>query len=453
MFACRWDSSGECRDWRIRDPAASVDQYIAARLKTPTPRPWPNEIANKKAGAIPRSNWGCTSMLRKQIHRGWLVAAVVAFASGGAFAADTVKVGLIMTMTGQQTAVGKQVVAAARLYMQQHGDTIAEKKIELIVKDDAGIADNTKRLAQELIVNEKVAFLAGMGLTPLAFAVAPLATEAKVPLIDMVAAASVITEKSPYIVRVSFTLPQHTVAIADWAAKNGSKRAVTLVTDYAPGVDAETFFKVRFTEASGTIIDSIRVPLMAPDFAPFLQRAQDAAPDTLFVFIPAGKAGAFSRQFVERGLNKASIKLIGVPDITDDDELNGMGDHIIGTVTSGNYSAAHPSPMNKAYVEAFKKANDGLRPNFISLGGYDGMHVIYEALNKTKGSTAGDALINAMKGMAWESPRGPISIDPDTRDIVQNIYIRRVEKVNGELYNIEFMSYDQMKDPGKLAKK
>jgi len=392
-------------------------------------------------------------MLRKQIHTGWLVAAMVAFSSGGALAADTVRVGLIMTMTGQQTAVGKQVVAAARLYMQQHGDTIAGKKIELIVKDDAGIADNTKRLAQELIVNEKVAFLAGMGLTPLAFAVAPLATEAKVPLIDMVAAASVITEKSPYIVRVSFTLPQHTVAIADWAAKNGSKRAVTLVTDYAPGVDAETFFKVRFTEASGTIIDSIRVPLMAPDFAPFLQRAQDAAPDTLFVFIPAGKAGAFSRQFVERGLNKASIKLIGVPDITDDDELNGMGDHIIGTVTSGNYSAAHPSPMNKAYVEAFKKANDGLRPNFISLGGYDGMHVIYEALNKTKGSTAGDALINAMKGMAWESPRGPISIDPDTRDIVQNIYIRRVEKVNGELYNIEFMSYDQMKDPGKLAKK
>jgi len=392
-------------------------------------------------------------MLRKQIHTGWLVAAMVAFSSGGALAADTVRVGLIMTMTGQQTAVGKQVVAAARLYMQQHGDTIAEKKIELIVKDDAGIADNTKRLAQELIVNEKVAFLAGMGLTPLAFAVAPLATEAKVPLIDMVAAASVITEKSPYIVRVSFTLPQHTVAIADWAAKNGSKRAVTLVTDYAPGVDAETFFKVRFTEASGTIIDSIRVPLMAPDFAPFLQRAQDAAPDTLFVFIPAGKAGAFSRQFVERGLNKASIKLIGVPDITDDDELNGMGDHIIGTVTSGNYSAAHPSPMNKAYVEAFKKANDGLRPNFISLGGYDGMHVIYESLKKTKGSTAGDALINAMKGMAWESPRGPISIDPDTRDIVQNIYIRRVEKVNGELYNIEFMSYDQMKDPGKLAKK
>jgi branched-chain amino acid transport system substrate-binding protein len=392
-------------------------------------------------------------MLGKRIYAGWLVVAVAAFSTCGAFAADTVKVGLIMTMTGQQTAVGKQVVAAARLYMQQHGTTVAGKTIELIVRDDAGNADNTKRLAQELIVNDKVAFIAGMGLTPLALAVAPLATEAKVPLIDMVAAASIITEKSPYIVRVSFTLPQHSVAIADWAAKNGSKKAVTLVTDYAPGVDAETFFKSRFIEAGGTIIDSLRVPLMAPDFAPFLQRAHDAAPDTMFVFIPAGKAGAFIKQFLERGLDKSGIKLVGVADLTDDDELNGMGDDIIGTVTSGNYSAAHPSAVNKAYVEAFKKANNGLRPNFISLGGYDGMHLIYEALKKTKGSVDGDALVNAMKGMAWESPRGPISIDPQTRDIIQNIYIRRVEKVNGELYNIEFMSYNAMKDPGKTVKK
>lgn len=392
-------------------------------------------------------------MLGNRLYAGWLVVLLAAFSTCGAFAADTVKVGLIMTMTGQQAAVGKQVVAAARLYMQQHGTTVAGKTIELIVRDDAANADNTKRLAQDLIVNEKVAFIAGMGLTPLALAVAPLATEAKVPLIDMVAAASIITEKSPYIVRVSFTLPQHSVAIADWAAKNGSKKALTLVTDYAPGVDAETFFKSRFIKAGGTIVDSLRVPLMAPDFAPALQRAHDAGPDTIFVFIPAGKAGAFVRQFLERGLDKSGIKLVGVADLTDDDALNGMGDDIIGTVTSGNYSAAHPSAANKAYVEAFKKANDGLRPNFISLGGYDGMHLIYEALKKTKGSVDGDALVNAMKGMAWESPRGPISIDPQTRDIVQNIYIRRVEKVNGQLYNVEFLSYDAMKDPGKAEKK
>jgi branched-chain amino acid transport system substrate-binding protein len=392
-------------------------------------------------------------MLHKRIYAGWAAIAIAAFSTCGAFASDTVKVGLIMTMTGQQAAVGKQVVAAARLYMQQHGTTVAGKKIELLIRDDAGVADNTKRIAQELIVNEKVEFLAGMGLTPLAFAVAPLVTEAKVPLIDMVAAASIITEKSPYIVRVSFTLPQHAVVIADWAAKNGSKKALTLVSDYAPGVDAETFFKARFTEAGGTIVESLRVPLMAPDFAPFLQRVRDAAPDTVFVFIPAGKAGAFFRQFVERGLDKAGIKLIGVADLTDDDELNGMGDAIIGTITSGNYSAAHPSAANKAYVEAFKKANKGLRPNFISLGGYDGMHLIYEALKKTKGLVQGDALVDAMKGMAWQSPRGPISIDPQTRDIVQNIYIRQVKKMNGELYNVEFLTYDAMKDPGKAAKK
>lgn len=391
-------------------------------------------------------------MLYKRIYAGLAAIAIAAFLTCGAFAADTVKVGLIMTMTGQQSAVGSQVVAAARLYVQQHGTTVAGKTIELIVKDDAGVADNTKRIAQELIVNDKVAFLAGMGLTPLAFAVAPLATEAKIPLIDMVAAASIITQKSPYIVRVSFTLPQHAVAIADWAANNGSKRAVTLVTDYAPGVDAETFFKARFIKAGGKIIDSLRVPLMGPDFAPSLQRAHDDAPDTLFVFIPAGKAGAFFKQFIERGLDKAGIKLIGVADLTDDDAINGMGDAAIGTVTSGNYSAAHPSAANKAYVKAFEAANDGLRPDFISLGGYDGMHLIYEALKKTNGSVDGDALINAMKGMAWESPRGPVSIDPETRDIVQNIYIRRVEKVDDQLYNIEFQTIKAMKDPGKAAK-
>jgi branched-chain amino acid transport system substrate-binding protein len=392
-------------------------------------------------------------MLGKHITAGLMTIAIAAFAGVGAFAQDVIKVGLIMPMTGQQAAVGKQVVAAAQLYMQQHGTTVVGKKIELFVRDDAGVPENTKRLAQELIVNEKIAILAGMGLTPMAFTVAPLATEAKIPLVVMVAATSVVTERSPYIVRVSFTLPQHSVAIADWALKNGSKKAVTLVSDYAPGVDAENFFKARFTAGGGEIVGSLRVPLMNPDFAPVLQRVGDIGPDTLFVFIPAGLGGVFVRQFVGRGLDKASIKLIGVPDVTDDNDLNGMGDSIVGTITSGNYSASHPSAMNRAYVAAFKKANNGLRPNFISLGGYDGMHVIYEALKKTKGSTNGDALVDAMKGMSWESPRGPISIDPQTRDIVQNIYIRRVEKVNGELYNTEFSTIEAMKDPGKAGPK
>ena len=391
-------------------------------------------------------------MLGKRIYVGWLVVAFAAFSAFGAHAEDTVKVGLIMTMTGQQQRVGVQVVNAAKLYIKQHGTTVAGKKIELIVRDDAGIPENTRRIAQELIVKDKVAILAGMGLTPLAMAVAPIVTEAKIPLVDMVAATSAITERSPYIVRVSFTLPQHSVAIAEWAVKHGSKRAVTLVSDYAPGVDAENFFKSRFKEGGGEVVESLKAPLANPDFAPYLQRAKDAGADTLFVFIPAGKAGVFARQFIERGLNKSGIKLVGVADLTDDDDLNGMGDNMIGTVTSGNYSTSHPSALNKAYVGAFQKEY-GHRPNFISLGGYDGMHLIYAALKKTKGSTDGATLVDAMKGMAWESPRGPISIDPQTRDIIQNIYIRRVEKVNGELYNVEFMSYDAMKDPGKKEKK
>jgi len=228
---------------------------------------------------------------------------------------------------------------------------------------------------------------------------------------------------------------------------------VTIVSDYAPGVDSETSFKDRFAAAGGQVAEAIRVPLQSPDFAPFLQRARDAAPDAIFVFVPSGQGGTFAKQFAERGLDKAGIKLIGPGDVTDDDLLNGMGDAVLGAVTAHMYSAAHPSDMNKAYVEAFKKANGGMRPNFMSVGGYDGMHLIYAALKKTSGATDGDALIAAMKGMAWESPRGPISIDAETRDIVQNIYIRKVEKVGNELYNVEFATVEAVKDPAKAAKK
>jgi branched-chain amino acid transport system substrate-binding protein len=375
-----------------------------------------------------------------------------ALAAGAAAAQDSVKVGLIVPMTGQQASTGKQIDAAVKLYVQQHGATVAGKKLDVILKDDAAIPDNTKRLAQELIVNDKVNFIAGFGVTPAALAAAPLATQAKVPEIVMAAGTSIITERSPYIARTSFTLPQSSVIIADWAVKNGIKKVVTLVSDYAPGADAEKSFADRLTANGGAVAEKLRVPLAAPDFAPFLQRARDAAPDAIFVFVPSGQGGTFVKQFIERGLDKAGIKLIGPGDVTDDDLLNGMGDAVIGTVTAHMYSAAHPSAMNKAYVEAFQKAN-GFRPNFMSVGGYDGMHLIYEALKKTGGATDGDALIAAMKGMKWESPRGPISIDPETRDIVQNIYIRRVEKVNGELYNVEFATFENVKDPGKAEKK
>jgi branched-chain amino acid transport system substrate-binding protein len=378
-----------------------------------------------------------------------LIAAAVA--GHRAQAEDVFKIGLIVPMTGGQASTGKQIDNAIKLYMQQHGDTVAGKKIQVILKDDATLPDNTKRLAQELIVNEKVNAIAGFGVTPSAFAAAPLATQAKVPEIVMAAGTSIITERSPYIVRTSFTLAQSSTIIGDWAVKNGIKKVATLTSDYAPGNDALNFFKERFTAGGGEIVEEIKVPLANPDFAPFLQRMKDAKPDAMFVFVPAGQGGNFMKQYAERGLDKSGIKVIGPGDVTDDDLLNDMGDAVIGAVTAHIYSAAHPSALNKEFVAAYKKAF-GSRPGFMAVGGYDGIHLIYEALKKDGGKTDGDSLLAAMKGMAWESPRGPISIDPDTRDIVQNVYIRKVEKTDGELYNVEFQTFDAVKDPGKTKK-
>jgi branched-chain amino acid transport system substrate-binding protein len=279
---------------------------------------------------------------------------------------------------------------------------------------------------------------------------APIVTQGKVATVIMVSGTSIVTERSPYFVRTSFTLGQSSSIIAEWAAKNGSRKVVIIQSDWAPGAEASAVFTAAFTKAGGQIAETIKVPLSNPDFAPFLERARDLNPDTLFVFVPAGQAGTFAKQFVERGFDKAGIKLIGPGDITDDNDLPGMSDAMLGVVTAGHYSAYHQSAMNKKYVEDFKNAYN-LRPNFISVGGWDGMHAIYEALKKTGGKTDGDSLIEAMKGMSWESPRGPISIDPQTRDIVQNIYIRKVEKKNGELYNVEFATVEAVKDPGKVS--
>jgi branched-chain amino acid transport system substrate-binding protein len=377
---------------------------------------------------------------------------LVALLTGTADAQDVIKIGMSMPMTGAGfNAVGRQIQAGVRLYIQQHSDMVAGKRIEVILRDDAGAADNARRIVQEMIVNDKVSVI-GADITPAALAIAPIVTQAKVATVVMVSGASVTVDRSPYMVRTSFTLGQSSGIMGEWAAKNGSKRVVTLVNDWAPGVEAETAFKDRFGQGGGQIIESIRIPLANPDFAPFLQRVRDTNPDTLFVYFPGTQAGIFAKQFAERGFAKSGIRIIGPGDLTDDDELNGLGDQMIGIVTAHHYSAAHESAMNKAYVAAFTKANN-FRPNFISLGGYDGMHVIYEALKATGGKTDGDALLAAMKGMTWESPRGPISIDPESRDIVQDIYIRKVEKVNGDLYNIEFAKFDAVRDPMKAAKK
>ncbi|PHM21111.1 MAG: ABC transporter substrate-binding protein [Curvibacter sp. PD_MW3] len=389
--------------------------------------------------------------MKKRVFLSASALAVMALSSAAVLAQDnTFKIGLILPMTGQQASTGRQIEAAAKLYMAQNGDTVAGKKIQLIVKDDTSIPDVTKRMAQELVVNDKVNVLAGFGITPSALATAPIATQSKTPAIVMAAATSSITQASPYIVRTSFTLPQASVSMADWAAsKGGMKKVVTLVSDYGPGIDAEKFFKDRFIFNGGTIVESLRVPMRNPDFAPFLQKVRDAKPDALFVFVPSGAGAAVMKQFLERGMDKAGIKLIGTGDITDDDQLNDMGDGALGVVTAHHYSANHPSAMNKKFVEAFKKANKGMRPNFMAVGGYDGMRVIYEALKATKGQGGGDALLAAMKGQTFESPRGPMFIDAQTRDVVQNIYLRKVERVGGELHNVEFDVIKDVKDPGK----
>ena len=360
------------------------------------------------------------------------------------------KIGFLAPMTGPFASTGKQMEAAARLFMKQNGDTVAGRKVEMILKDDTGVPDITKRLAQELVVNDKVDVLAGFGLTPLALATGPIATQSKTPMVNMLAATSAVIDASPYMVRVSMTLPQITLGIADWAPKNGIKKVVTLVSDYGPGLDAERTFKDRFLFNGGQILDTLRVPVRSPDFAPFLQKVRDLAPDALFVFVPSGIGTQVMKQFNERGLDKAGIRLIGTGDVVDDDILNSMGDAALGVVTSYPYSTAHPSALNKKFVDEFKKANNNLRPNAVAVFAYDGMRVIYEALKKTGGKGGGDALLAGMKGQIFESPRGQIYIDANTRDVVQSVYIRKVERVGGaggELFNVEFQEHKDVRDP------
>ena len=322
--------------------------------------------------------------------------------------------------------------------MERNGATVAGRKVELILKDDTGLApETTKRIAQELVVQDKVTVLAGFGLTPLAFAAAPVATEAKTPMVVMAAGTQVIPQRSPFIVRTGFTLPQNTAPIATWAAKNKIKRVFMLVTDYAPGLDSEKTFQEKFKSLGGEIVESVRTPLRNPDYGPFLQRAKDSKADALFVFVPSGEGLAVMKQFDERGLKQQGMKMIGPGDVVDDDLLESMGAPAAGVITSFHYSAAHESPENRAYVDAMMKANPGMRPNFHSVGGWDGMHLIYEAIKKVPNGT-GEQIVEAMKGMKWVSPRGPMMIDPATRDVVQTVYLREVKMVNGKPWNIEF---------------
>ena len=372
-------------------------------------------------------------------------------ASQACAAGDTIKVGVLAEMSGTFADFGLQITNGAKAYMKQHGDTVAGKKIELVIKDTTGPAPEVaKRLAQELVVKDKVDFLAGFGLTPNALAVAPIATEAKKPTIIMNAATSIITTKSPYFVRTSFTLAQVTEPMAQRAYKSGLRKIYTVVADYGPGHDAEQMFKKTFTKLGGEVVGELRVPLKSPEFAPFVQRVKDSKPQAVFVFVPAGElAVGFMKAYDERGLAKAGIKLLSTGDVTDDSVIDAFGDSALGVISTHQYSAAHVSPENKAFLAAYAQVDPKTRPNFMAVGGYDGMAAIYEVVRQLKGNVDGDKAMQVLKGMKIDSPRGPIQIDAETRDIVQNVYVREVKKVDGKLYNVEFETINAVKDPGK----
>ena len=376
-------------------------------------------------------------------------ALLAAILPAGAQAQGTVKIGVISAFSGQFADTAAQIDNGIKLYMKQHGDTVAGKKIEIIRKDTGGPnPDVAKRLAQELVVRDNVDILAGFTLTPEALGAAGVADEAKKLMVVMNAATSIITTKSPYIVRVSLTLPQIGETLGTWAAKKGGiKKAYTMVTDFGPGIDAEQAFQRAFKAAGGEIVGSVRMPIANPDFSAFVQRAKDLNPESIFVFVPGGaQPAAIGKAFAERGMDPTKIKIMSTGEAVDETAIKSMGDIAIGRLSAWHYDYNHKSKMNEDFVKAFN-AEFKRNPDFFAVGGYDGMHLIYEALKKTGGKTDGDSLIAAAKGMKWESPRGPISIDPETRDIVQTVYIRRVEKVGGNIVNVEFDKVENVKDP------
>ena len=378
------------------------------------------------------------------------ICALVALPAGRAGAAEPIKVGMIVEMTGAFADFGRHIVNGAKAYMKEHGDTVAGHKIELIIKDTTGPSPEiAKRLAQELIVKDKVDFIAGLGFTPNTLAIAPIVTEAKKPTIIMNAATSIITTKSPYFARVSMTLAQTTVPMAQYAYKKGYRKIYTLVADYGPGHDSENAFKKEFTRLGGQVVGESRVPLKNPEFGPYVQRIKDSKPQAVFVFVTPGEMPvAFMKAYHERGLDKAGIKLLSTGDVMDDSVQDVLGAVALGVVSTHQYSVAHKSPENKAFLAAYAKI-DSERPNYMAVGGYDGMAVIYNVVKQLNGKIDGDKAMAIIKGMKLNSPRGPITIDPATRDIVENVYVREVKKIDGHFYNVEFETFPQVKDPGK----
>jgi branched-chain amino acid transport system substrate-binding protein len=375
--------------------------------------------------------------------------------AGQAYAQQAVKIGIILPYTGQFADGAKQMDDAIKLYVQEHGATVAGKKLEFVRKDTGGIApDVAKRLAQELVVRDRVDILAGFLLTPNAMAAGDVSAEAKKFMVVMNAATSIITTKSPYMVRTSLTTPQLNETLGTWAAKKGGiHRIYTMVSDYGPGHDAEQAFQAAFKAAGGEVVGAVRFPPNNPDFAAFVQRAKDQNPEGIFVFVPGGaQPAALGKALAERGVDARKTRVLGQLELAAEEARKAMGDTAIGIITSAHYDENLGLPQNRRFVEAYRKLA-GRNPNFFAVGGYDGMHLIYEVLKKGGGKADGETLVGAAKGTAWQSPRGPISIDPETRDIVQTVYVQRVEKAGGELKNVVIDKVENVKDPVKARMK
>ncbi|PZQ62501.1 MAG: ABC transporter substrate-binding protein [Variovorax paradoxus] len=391
----------------------------------------------------------------KMTKRTLLAAAVLACVAGAAQAQDALKIGLIGTYSGPYADYGRQFDAGVALYLKEHGNKIAGRPVEIIKKDTAGPApDASKRIAQELVVRDKVQILTGLDFSPNAYAVAAVATQAKIPTVVMNASSSAITTSSPYVARLSFTVQQVSDPMARWMLRNGTKEAYVVVADYASGTDALTAFKKAFEGGGGKVVGELRTPMNNPDFSAYVQRIKDAKPQSVFFFFPSGvMPPAFLKVWKERGMEEAGIKLYATGEATDDSYLDATGDVALGLVTSHHYSYAHPSAKNEKFVKDFEaQFGTGLRPSYFAVTAYDAMAAIDLALKKTGGDADGDKVMDALKGLAFESPRGPIEIDAATRDIVQTVYIRKTEKVNGKLVNVEFDKFDRVKDPAKEAK-
>ena len=379
------------------------------------------------------------------------VATCVAALAPAAQAADTIKIGFIAEFSGAFADAARQMDDGVKLYMKQHGDNVAGKKIEIIRRDTGGPKpEEAKRLAQELIVRDNVDFLTGFVVTPNALAVADVITQAKKPTVIMNAATSIITAKSPYFVRVSFTVPQITAPLAVWASKNGVKQVYTMVSDYGPGIDAETSFKKAFEANGGTVVGSVRMPLTSPEFSAYVQKVKDLNPQAVFLFVPSNdQPTQLMKTFAERGINTSNMRILATGDVTEDAVLETEGDAALGMITSHHYSYAHDSALNKEFVAAFAKEYGTLRPDFLAVDGYDGIAAIYAVIDKLHGDTDPEKVMAAFKGLKIDSPRGPIMIDPDTRDVIQTVYIRKVERQDGKLVNAEFDKVENVKDPGK----